>query len=162
MPDPEGQKPEILIDSDWKSQAQAEKERLAEAEAKAQGAKGAGAPGPGELPPADFSSLVGMLATQALMYLGGMADRKSGQLVFDPEMARFYIDLLAVVEEKTKGNVTEQESSDLAGALQELRMRFVELARAVAAQGAQGAPGAGGAGGSGQQKGPETPKIRLD
>jgi len=152
MPDSEGQKPEILIDSDWKSQAQAEKERLAEAEAQSKSGPG-GAPAPGELPPADFSALVGMLATQALMYLGGMADRKSGQLIFDPEMARFYIDLLAVVEEKTKGNTSEQEAADLAGALQELRMRFVELARAVAAQGAKGAA---------QAAPPPTPKVRLD
>lgn len=153
MPDPDSPKPEILIDSDWKSQAQAEKERLAEAEARSKGGPGGAAPGQGELPPADFSALVGMLATQALMYLGGMADRKSGQLIFDPEMARFYIDLLAVVEEKTKGNTTEQESADLAGALQELRMRFVELARAVAAQGAQGGAPAPAQG---------APKIRLD
>ncbi len=158
MPDPSVPKPEILIDSDWKSQAQAERDRLAEAEAKAP-PKGAGPGAPGDLPPADFASLVGMLATQSLMYLGGVADRKTGQAIFDPEMARFYIDLLAVVEEKTKGNITAEESAELAGALHELRARFVELARAVAAQGARGAgpaPGVGAAAGAG------APKIRLD
>ncbi len=142
--------PRIIVDDDWKSQAQAEKERLAEAEAAQAASKaglspkpgsthgvtgeGPGAPSGGELPPADFPSLVGMLATQALMYLGGMADKKSGGVVFDPEMGRFYIDLLSVVEAKTKGNLTDEEARDIAGALHELRSRFVEMSRAVAAQ----------------------------
>ncbi len=134
----------IIVDSDWKSQAMAEKERLAEAEAKSSGgkasARGAGPAGAEELPPADFSTLVGMLATQAVMSLGGMADRKSGAMIFDPEMARLYIDLLAVIEEKTKGNVTQAEEQDLKMTLNELRLRYVELSKAVAAQAARGGP----------------------
>lgn len=143
-----GGAPKIIVDSDWKNQAQAEKDRLAEGESKrgAETAAKAGAAGegaPGELPPADFPSLVGMLVTQALMYLGGVADRRTGQAVFDPDMSRFYIDLLAVVEEKTRGNLNEAESRDLIGAVHELRSRYVELVQAVARQESQQGLGGG-------------------
>ncbi|MBL8746720.1 MAG: DUF1844 domain-containing protein [Phycisphaerae bacterium] len=140
-----GQAPKIIVDSDWKSQAQAEKDRLAadesKREAEASRKSSAGAGEPGELPPADFQSLVGMLVTQALMYLGGVADRKTGQAVFDPDMSRFYIDLLAVLEEKTRGNLAESESRDLVGAVNELRSRYVELVQMVARQAAAAGPG---------------------
>ncbi len=146
-----GQAPRIIVDSDWKSQAQAEKDRFAADESKrvadAASKSAAGAGEPGELPPADFPSLVGMLVTQALMYLGGVADKRTGQAVFDPDMSRFYIDLLAVLEEKTRGNLAEAESRDLAAAVHELRSRYVELVQAVARQaadGGQGGPAAAG------------------
>ncbi len=136
----------IIVDSDWKSQAMAEKERLAEAEQKSPGRPPARSPGAEALPPADFATLVGMLATQAVMSLGGMADRKTGAMLFDPEMARLYIDLLEVIEEKTKGNLTPAEDQDLKMTLNELRLRFVELSRAIAAQAAKGGPLQPGAG----------------
>ncbi len=151
----DSQQPKIIVDDDWKSQAQAEKDRLVEVEASTAakpGARGAGAQG--ELPPADFASLVGMLATQSLMYLGGVADRKTGGVIFDPDMARFYIDLLAVLEDKSKGNLSEDEAKDLTGALHELRVRYVEMARAVAAQMAKEREGGGGAGAG--------PGVRLE
>lgn len=155
MNDESSAKSKIIVDDDWKSQAQAEKERMAEAESQAsskQGSRQAGAPG--ELPPADFASLVGMLATQSLMYLGGVADRKSGGVIFDPEMARFYIDLLAVLEAKCKGNLSPEESKDLTGALHELRIRYVEMSRAVAAQMAREREGGGPSG--------PAPTIQMD
>lgn len=172
MPEQPGAGPKIIVDSDWKNQAQAEKERLAEAEAKAAASAPArrtpAAPGAEEFPPADFASLVGMLATQAVMYLGGVADRRTGQAIFDPDLARFYIDLLAVLEDKTKGNLSDAESKDLSSAVQELRMRYVELSRAVAAQMAEERAGAGpGAGAAGQAGSPivggpgGAPKIRI-
>lgn len=164
MSDP-GSAPKLIIDDDWKSQAQAEKERLAQAEtakpkpsAGVAGVAGAagGVEGEGELPPADFQSLVGMLITQALMYMGGMPDRQSGRAIFDPEMSRFYIDLLGVVEAKTKGNLSEDETRDLGQALNELRLRYVELMKVVAAQMAQAKAGGnpGGFGGPGAPIGP--------
>lgn len=157
MTDP-GNAPKLIIDDDWKSQAQAEKEKLAQVESAksstgASGGSPGGAPAEGELPPADFRSLVGMLVTQAIMYLGGVADRKTGHPIFDPEAARFYIELLGTLETKTKGNLTEDEVRDLAGSLHELRLRYVELSDAVARQaagsaGVRGIPG-GPIGGSG-------------
>jgi len=152
MADAPNKSPELIVDSDWKSQAQAEKDRLAEAEAKnPDKGKGKGrAPAPGELPPADLQTLVGMLATQAIMYLGGIADPQSGKAIFDPDYARHMIDLLAVLQEKTKGNQSKDEDQDLSRLLHELRARYVELATLVAKQNATGGGvmGAGGPGGA--------------
>lgn len=136
MVDETGDAPKIIIDSDWKAEAQAEKEKLSEA---AETAPEGGAAG--KIPPADFRSLMGMLATQALMYMGGIADPQTGKGMFDPEAATHMIDLLAILEEKTKGNLTEEESQELSGVVNDLRTRFVEIARMVAAQQAGGAAG---------------------
>ncbi len=131
--------PKLIIDSDWKSEAQAEKERL-EQEASAKAGTG-GAGQEGEMPPPDFRGLMGMLATQALMYMGGMADPDSGKAVFDPNYSQHMIDLLGVLEEKTRGNLTKEEEDEIKGVLHELRSRFVELMRMVAQQQAQGGAG---------------------
>lgn len=126
-PDP-AHKPQIIVDSDWKAEAQKEKERLAEAETHS-----AESPGGGRgMPPADFRSLLGSLATQAIMYLGGIPD-PDGRAIVAPEYAKHYIDLLGVLEQKTQGNLTDEESKELTGVLHELRVRFVEIVQGVAA-----------------------------
>ncbi len=142
----------IIVDSDWKAQAQAEKERLASQEQTkkpaprpdAAGAAGAGAPaqprGVGlepdpdqdeRLPPADFRTLIGSLATQALMYMGGVADPETGRAIVALDYAKHYIDLLGVLDGKTKGNLTPDESAELGEILGELRMRFVQITEAI-------------------------------
>ncbi|MCA9310610.1 MAG: DUF1844 domain-containing protein [Phycisphaerales bacterium] len=137
----EDEAPKIIVDSDWKSQAQAEKAKLAEAEA----ASAAGPGGdPNQLPPADFRTLVGMLATQAVMYMGGMVHPETGHPVVDLEYSKHSIDLLGTLEEKTRGNLSSEEAEELTGALQELRMRWVEISRLVAAQIQKQQSGAGG------------------
>ncbi|MBX3386010.1 MAG: DUF1844 domain-containing protein [Phycisphaeraceae bacterium] len=154
--------PKIVIDSDWKSQAQAEKERLAAAErSKAPMSRSAGDPavpqeGDGEgLPEANFKALIGTLITNALMYLGAFPDPQSGRAMVAPEYAKFHIDLLGVLQEKTKGNLTEEEQQDIDHSIRELRMQFVEVMRAVTAMAmkseAQRQAGgvSGGAGGGG-------------
>lgn len=165
MPDPTD-KPRIIIDSDWKSQAHAEKERLAQqeearraAEANARPPVGAAIPGgpaqhragagmpaspgaspaagaqaedvPEGLPPPDFRTLVGSLVTQALMYMGAIPDPETGRGIVAPEYARHYIDLLAMLESKTRGNLDAEESTELTEVLHELRMRFVKIAELV-------------------------------
>jgi hypothetical protein len=124
--------PKIQIDSDWKAEAQKEKERLAKIEAeKAATGKGGAA---GELPPADFRTIVSMLAQQAIMGLGVMADRKTGGVIVDLEGSRFAIDLLDVLEQKTKGNLTADETEELKQILGDLRTRFVQIATVVSKQ----------------------------
>lgn len=133
--------PKLHIDMDWKAQAQAEKERLAKEEAEREQKRGPA--GSGEMPPADFKSLVGLLASQAMMGLGMFADQKSGRVIVDLEGARFNIDLLGVIEEKTKGNLENEEAEELKQLVQELRQRYVQIARIVSEQmAAQGASGA--------------------
>jgi hypothetical protein len=123
--------PKIQIDADWKAEAQAEKERLAKQE-EAQADQGQ--PRPGELPEADFRTLVGTLASQAIMGLGALGDSKTGRVVVDLPGAKFSIDLLGVLEEKTKGNISDEEAKELGQALTELRARFVEISNLVARQ----------------------------
>ena len=132
--------PKIQVDSDWKAEAQAEKERLAKADETAESE--GGSPKPGELPPADFQTLIGSIASQAVMGLGAVRDPKSGGVVIDLPAARFAIDLLAVIEEKTKGNLSDEETGEITQALSELRNRFVQISDAVKAQAAAGATAA--------------------
>jgi len=143
----------LHIDMDWKAQAQAEKERLAQAETKRE-ASGKGQAGGqrGEFPEANFRSLVGLLASQALMGLGTMADPESKGVMVDLEGSRFNIDLLAVLEEKTKGNLEKEEAEELNQVVAELRNRYVQISQAVAQQAAGG--GDGGATGAGGMGGP--------
>lgn len=167
MSDSNPSPPKLIIDSDWKSQAQAEKEKLAAQErerAAKQPAGGAAAGGPrtgaakgGEagmpdMPEANFDELLRLLLGQALLYMGAFPDPETGRAVVSLEMAKLHIDLLQVVETKTKGNLTPEESSALTRVLAELRMQFVEVAKAVAKavqEGRLGRPGAGPGVGSG-------------
>ncbi|MCH8823089.1 MAG: DUF1844 domain-containing protein [Planctomycetes bacterium] len=131
--------PKLQIDSDWKAQAQAEKAKLLEQEkAKAEQQSGEDAQKPGKLPQADFKSLMGVLASQAIMGLGAMNDPKTGRVVIDLDGARFSIDLLGVLEEKTKGNLSDEQSKEITQILAELRSRFVQITQLVAQQQAGG------------------------
>ena len=147
--------PKLHIDSDWKAEAQAEKEKLA-AEADKKTAEG-GAPAPGELPPADFKSLMGLLASQAIMGLGAYTDPQSGGVVVDLPGAKFAIDLLGVLEEKTKGNLSEEEGEEISKVLAELRSRFVQVAQLVAQQSE-----AGGAAPTGATPASPPPDLRIE
>ena len=131
--------PILHVDDDGKAQAQAEKAKLAEKEkaakqqAVASGAADTNSPAqgtPGQIPPADFTTLVSSIATQALFSMGAMPDPQTGQRYTNLDIARHHIDSLTVVEEKTKGNLTEDESKMLAGTLYELRQNYVQIANA--------------------------------
>ena len=130
------------VDSDWKKQAQEEKRRLAEEaakkpaaapSAKAEAPAAAGRPAArrrraaGELPDASFTTLVQTLASQALLYMGGVAV-SNGEGIVDLDTAKHQIDLLAVLEEKTQGNLSDDERATLDVTLYETRMRFVGVA----------------------------------
>lgn len=128
------QTPKLHIDSDWKAQAQAEKERFAEQESKSEKTKPEGQAKPGELPPADFRGLVGLLASQAMMGLGMFGEQESGKVMIDLDGSRFNIDLLGVIQEKTKGNLTDEESKELDQIVVELRGRYVQITQLLAQQ----------------------------
>lgn len=128
--------PILHVDDDWKAQAQAEKAKLAEKEKAAkQSAKDSSAPkapkaAPGQIPPADFTTLVSSIATQALFSMGAMPDPQTGQRYTNLDIARHHIDSLGVLEEKTKGNLSEDESKMLVGTLYELRQNYIQIANA--------------------------------
>ncbi len=128
--------PRLHIDNDWKAQAQAEKERLAE-KVDARSAGGPGAKGPrGQEgpPPSGFQMLVASLASQAVMGLGGMQDPETGKVMIDLESAQFAMGMLGVLQEKTKGNLTAEEASELQEVVQHLQQRFMQIAQLVASQ----------------------------
>lgn len=113
--------------------------------AMAAGSAAGGGPGEhGELPQANFETLVSSIASQAIMCLGAYVDPQTNAAIVDLEAGRLHIDLLGVLEEKTKGNLSAEESKLLAGLLYELRMRYVEIARAAAAAAKRGQGGVGG------------------
>lgn len=125
----EGDKPKIIVDEDWKSQAEAEKQKLADVEQSAP-TGGEAEKGPRALPPASFSVLVSSLVTQILFALGAIEDPQTKKRYLDLAMAKHNIDMLSVLEEKTSGNLTEQEKKMLDSALYEVRMAYVQAAQA--------------------------------
>jgi hypothetical protein len=80
------------------------------------------------LPPADFDFLVYSLRLQAEVSLGLLPFDLTGEEApkADFEAARHNIDLLAMLQEKTKGNLTIEEQRALENSLTELRFRFVQ------------------------------------
>lgn len=128
----------LNVDDDWKRQAQEEKRRLAEQEQKA---KAPAAPTPAadgaataaisaeDLETADtpFATLVHTLLTQSLVYLGGMGSR-GGQSMLNLDAAKRSLDMLGVLDDKCKGNLSDVEQKLLDTALYESRNRFVSVA----------------------------------
>lgn len=84
---------------------------------------------PGGPPRPDFASFCVMLYSDALVHLGQVPDPVTGQGHQDLEQARFTIDLLGMLREKTEGNRTAEESAVLDEILTNLRMAFVRLSR---------------------------------
>ena len=117
-----------------------------ERETKLEAAKAAPAPkekerAPANPPPADapkrvpaFESLVRMLGQNAAMVLGAYADPQTGQPMIDPDAARELIDMLDALHEKTKGNLAPEEDNLLLDLLGKLKLTYVEINQAVAAQ----------------------------
>lgn len=78
------------------------------------------------LPPASFMTIVSTFVTQAMVALGEMAVPGAETRELDPEGAKFAIDSLAVLKEKTAGNLAAEEERALDEVLQGLRLRFVQ------------------------------------
>ncbi len=116
----ESQKSKIIVDSEWKSRVETEKETMKRQEQETPER-------PTDLPPASFPMLVSTLVTQALVGLGQLPDPFSGQPEFNLPVAGHFIDTLAMLEEKTKGNLSADESSMLTDVLHQLRMAFVSI-----------------------------------
>jgi hypothetical protein len=142
-------------DGELRQEFVAEQEREAKLEAK----KEAAAPPPAapvpvgetKMPPVEtpkrsaaFENLIRMLGSNGAMVLGAYTDPRTGQPVIDPEAARELIDMLDAMHEKTKGNLAPEEDSLLLDLLGKLKMTYLEVNQALAAQAAQQAAKAKG------------------
>lgn len=82
------------------------------------------------LGPVDFSTHVLSLASTALIALGKMPGPEGEDLPLDLDTARHLIDVLAMLEHKTKGNLDEPEQKLLASLIYDLRVAFVDAQKA--------------------------------
>jgi hypothetical protein len=92
-----------------------------------------GPQGAGEesLPKIDFATFVLSLNHSTLVHLGATENPETGGVERDLPLARQTIDLLAMLEDKTRGNLTGDEERLIGQILFDLRMRFVELLKAT-------------------------------
>jgi hypothetical protein len=136
MPDEtnSGEEPKIIVDDDWKSQVEQEKEQLKQAAENSDEPHSGDADEAHELPPATFMVLMSTLATQAMAAMGLLPDPMTGQPAVNSPMAKHFIDLLAMLQEKTKGNLTDEESNHLRDGLHQLRMIYVSADKPQSAQ----------------------------
>lgn len=118
----------IIVDDDWKSEAKREKERLAAETARQ------------DAPPPSFAELLNLIVMQILAGLGALPTPEGQRIPPNLEMAKHFIDLLQVLEDKTKGNLTPEEKGLLDQVLYEMRMTFVQLASGRGAAGAVNPP----------------------
>lgn len=79
------------------------------------------------VPEATLSALFQLLAEQALLAMGVPHPMMKEQPTANPVAARFFVDLLALVQDKTDGRRTAAESRELEGLLYQLRMRALDL-----------------------------------
>jgi hypothetical protein len=77
------------------------------------------------LPEIDFGTFVMSLATSVLVHLGEVAHPERTQSEKNLELAKQTIDILGMLREKTRGNLTEEESQMLENLLYDLRMKYV-------------------------------------
>jgi len=118
----------LHVDDEWKSRAQAEKEAAATAPA---------SPGDEEMdfPPASIPLLINTLAMQILSALGQIPDPSTGKAMIYKPLAQHLIDMLGVLEEKTKGNLTTDEQQMLTEVLAQLRILYVQTPDAPGTKG---------------------------
>lgn len=142
------QEPKLVVDTDWKEQVAKEKAEatagpepeaedldrgpdstVAESNPENSDAENSDAENnDAELPPpppASFEVLISLLFTQAMGTLGHMPHPATGKVEVNKPYAKHYIDTLEMLGEKTKGNLSDDESKMLSEALHALRMAYV-------------------------------------
>jgi hypothetical protein len=121
MAEEKDEEKKIFVDEDWKKKAQEDK-KISPPEEKAEKEQ----PPRGPMPPGNFAALVSMLVTQGLFAMG-LIQIEGQQPQVDLELAKYNIDMLQTLQEKTKGNLSKQEEVVLTNTLHEVRMAFVKV-----------------------------------
>jgi hypothetical protein len=127
---------EVVAEQEREAQREAKKETAApQAQAPVSEAKTPPPEAPKRSPA--FENLIRMIGSNGAMVLGAYTDPRTGQPVIDPDAARELIDMLDALHEKTKGNLAPEEESLLLDLLGKLKMTYLEVNQALAAQVAQ-------------------------
>ena len=118
---------EKKVDESWKDKIEHEKEEPGQ-EPEKDAAKEAAETQEEGFPPiqAGFITLVAELAMQASLFMGEIPNPETNEPIEDLNRAKYLIDELGILEEKTKGNLTAEESNALTSVLYDLRMKFVK------------------------------------
>jgi len=136
MAEEEKKEKKIIVDEDWKNQARKERQQAAEkekAEEKIEEKGGeqekasAEKQGRGPLPEGNFAALVSMLVTQAFFAMGLIKPEGQEKKEPDLELARYNIDMLRTIQEKTRGNLAEEEEKVLENTLNQVQMAYVQI-----------------------------------
>lgn len=80
-----------------------------------------------QTPPITFSTLALSLASSAVLAMGLEKNPVTGKVEKDMDLARFNIDMLNLLKEKTKNNLSSEEQNFLDSILSDLKMKFVSL-----------------------------------
>jgi hypothetical protein len=84
---------------------------------------------PGPEPKLDFFNYIASLGFQAMIFLGEMPNPITNQTEKNLKQAKFLIDTLVILRDKTKGNLSKEEDDLLNGTIYELQMRYVDLSK---------------------------------
>jgi hypothetical protein len=87
-----------------------------------------------------FIEFVMMHAQNAALFLGQIPNPKTGEAEINLDLARMFIDQLEMIQEKTRGNLTNEEAMVLRNALSNLQMAYVEIAGESGSARPPGAP----------------------
>lgn len=126
-------RPEVVEEQEREAKREEVKEKAEMKRAPGEEKAAAPASGGAKRSPA-FENLIRMIGSNAAMVLGAYADPNTGQPMFDPDAARELIDMLDALREKTKGNLAPEEDSMLMDLLGKLKMTYLEVNKAMAAE----------------------------
>lgn len=127
----QSEEPKIIVDEDWKSKVEREKaEALAKDDSTGEDSvsEESGKAAASEVPPpppASLSMLVTTLLTQAMAAMGQIPGEEGAAPEINFPYAKHFIDLVGVIEEKTKGNLTDEEAKFIGESLHQMRMLYV-------------------------------------
>ncbi len=157
-PQADGPRIEVVSDEDWKNRVKAEDAAL-DQQFRSQPAGGAGEAGATrataetaqgtrpaasgearraerqtarEMPDPSFADLVGLLSAQAMMFLGLVPNPATQKPETQLPTARYFIDMISILEEKTAGQLTKEESDILDETLHSLRMTYMQRSKQTA------------------------------
>jgi hypothetical protein len=120
------ERPKVHVDEEWKRTAAEEKKKLREEERQRRRQE-AEQPRRGPYPPPTFEGFMAGLYTQTLIALGELDNPFTGQRSTSTDEAALLVDTIAMLQAKTQGNLTVEESSYVQKLLTDLRMRYVRV-----------------------------------